>query len=156
MKYLPGLASNHDPPNLWVVRIIGVSHHRPATFYYLRNIFHNTVAAMIVISLMDLGKVNWTPSGKNSLILYAIKNICAGRWWFTPVILATQVAEIRRIEVWSQPQTNSSWDPTLKKLITKKGPAGVFAPIYCMRAGNISLSFSTPSPLSILYPVILR
>jgi hypothetical protein len=32
----------------------------------------------------------------------------------TPVILATQEAEIRRIVVWSQPQANSSWDPISK------------------------------------------
>jgi hypothetical protein len=28
----------------------------------------------------------------------------AGRWWLTPVILATQEAEIRRIMVRSQPE----------------------------------------------------
>jgi hypothetical protein len=28
----------------------------------------------------------------------------AGRWWFTPVILPTQEAEIRRIVVRSQPE----------------------------------------------------
>jgi hypothetical protein len=31
-----------------------------------------------------------------------------------PIILATQEAEIRRIEVRSQPQANSSGDPTSK------------------------------------------
>jgi hypothetical protein len=34
------------------------------------------------------------------------------------IILATQEAEIRRI---SQPEANSTGDPTLKKVITKKG-----------------------------------
>jgi hypothetical protein len=31
------------------------------------------------------------------------KSNVAWRWWLTPVILATQEAEIRRIEVRSQP-----------------------------------------------------
>jgi hypothetical protein len=38
-----------------------------------------------------------------------------------PIILATQEADIRRIEVRSQPQANRSQDPILKKPITKKG-----------------------------------
>jgi hypothetical protein len=37
------------------------------------------------------------------------------------VFLATQEAEIRKMEIQSQPQANSSQDPILKKLITKKG-----------------------------------
>jgi hypothetical protein len=42
------------------------------------------------------------------------------RQWLTPVILATQEAEIRRFTVWSQPQANSSRDPISKKPNTKK------------------------------------
>jgi hypothetical protein len=38
-----------------------------------------------------------------------------------PIILATQEAAIRRIEVKSQPQANSSQDPISKKSNTKKG-----------------------------------
>jgi hypothetical protein len=38
----------------------------------------------------------------------------------TPVILATQEAEIRRIVVLSQPQANSSQDHISKKRTTKK------------------------------------
>jgi hypothetical protein len=34
--------------------------------------------------------------------------------WLTPVILATQEAEIRRITVQSQPRANSSQDPISK------------------------------------------
>jgi hypothetical protein len=44
----------------------------------------------------------------------------AGRWWLTPVILATQEAEIRRIEIRSQPgqivhETLSQKYPSLEK-----------------------------------------
>jgi hypothetical protein len=39
------------------------------------------------------------------------------------LILATQKAEIRRIAIQSQPRTNSSQDPILKKPNTKKGLA---------------------------------
>jgi hypothetical protein len=40
----------------------------------------------------------------------------------TPVILATQEAEIRRIEVQSQPRANSLRDPISKKKKKKKKP----------------------------------
>jgi hypothetical protein len=43
------------------------------------------------------------------------KYIVARHQWHTPVILATQEAEIRRIAVQSQPWSNSSQDPILKK-----------------------------------------
>jgi hypothetical protein len=41
--------------------------------------------------------------------------------WLTPIILATQRTEFRRITVPSQPQANSWQDPILKKPNTKKG-----------------------------------
>jgi hypothetical protein len=44
----------------------------------------------------------------------------ARHWQLTPVILATQEAEIRRITVQSQPQANSPRDPFSKKPITKE------------------------------------
>jgi hypothetical protein len=40
--------------------------------------------------------------------------------WLTPIILTTQEVEVRIIMVRSQPWTNSSRNPMLKKLITKK------------------------------------
>jgi hypothetical protein len=42
-------------------------------------------------------------------------------WWLTPIILATQEAEIRRTAIWSQSQANSSWNLILKKKNHKKG-----------------------------------
>jgi hypothetical protein len=44
----------------------------------------------------------------------------AGLWRLTPVILATQEAEIRRITVRSQPWANSSRDPILKNPSRKR------------------------------------
>jgi hypothetical protein len=49
--------------------------------------------------------------------------IVAGYQWFTPVILATQEAKIRRIAVGSQPGEIVLQDPILKKNIHKKGLA---------------------------------
>jgi hypothetical protein len=50
-----------------------------------------------------------------------VKSKSLARWrWLTPVILATQEAEIRRILVWSQSQANSLQDPISKK---KKKPS---------------------------------
>jgi hypothetical protein len=44
-----------------------------------------------------------------------------GHRWLTPVILATQEEESRRIMVPSQPGANSSQDPISKKTHHKKG-----------------------------------
>jgi hypothetical protein len=51
--------------------------------------------------------------------------------WLTPVILATQEAEIRRIEVQSQLGANSSRDPTLKKPSQKRA-GGVAQVVECL------------------------
>jgi hypothetical protein len=44
-----------------------------------------------------------------------------GAGWLMPVILATKEANIRRIEVPSQPRENISQDPISKIAITRKG-----------------------------------
>jgi hypothetical protein len=46
------------------------------------------------------------------------KSGLTGHWWLTPVILATQEAEVRRITVQNQHGANSSQDLILKKPIT--------------------------------------
>jgi hypothetical protein len=48
-------------------------------------------------------------------------NTQARHQWLTPVILATQEAEIRRITVQRQPQANMERPYLKKKPITKKG-----------------------------------
>jgi hypothetical protein len=59
---------------------------------------------------------------KAYLSFYIIKNIYkAGYRWFTPIIVVTQEAEIRRISVQSQPGQIVPGDPILKKPFTKKG-----------------------------------
>jgi hypothetical protein len=51
--------------------------------------------------------------------------IWAGHRLLTPVILASQEAEIKRIKVWSQPREVSSRDPISKKTHYKKRAGGV-------------------------------
>jgi hypothetical protein len=51
----------------------------------------------------------------------SIMRVLLGCWWLTPVILATQEAEIRRIVVRRQPRQIVLQDPILKKSFTKKG-----------------------------------
>jgi hypothetical protein len=49
----------------------------------------------------------------------------AGHQWLTPIILATQKAEIRMIMVQSQPRQIVSARPSLKKPFTKIGAGEV-------------------------------
>jgi hypothetical protein len=49
--------------------------------------------------------------------------ICAGHWWLTPVILATQEAEIRRMAVRSQP--GQIVCKTLSQILHKNRAGGV-------------------------------
>jgi hypothetical protein len=59
-----------------------------------------------------------TPSKK----IFILKiSFLTRHWWLTPVILATQEAEIRRLEVQSQPRQIVCKTLSRKKTITKKG-----------------------------------
>jgi hypothetical protein len=49
------------------------------------------------------------------------KGLGAGRRPLTPIILATQEAEIRRIAIRRQPGQTVPQEPILKKTLTKKG-----------------------------------
>jgi hypothetical protein len=60
-----------------------------------------------------------------------------GRRWLTPIILATQEAEIRRITVRSQSGQIVLQDPLLKKPITKNGL------VKWLKVKALSLSLST-------------
>jgi hypothetical protein len=61
--------------------------------------------------------------GKYTVVAVCQQNfIYAGHWWLTPIILASQEAEIRRIVVQSQPgQIACNTLPISKKPITKIG-----------------------------------
>jgi hypothetical protein len=72
------------------------------------------------------------------------KTTVAGCWWLTPVILASREAEIRRIEVQSQHQVNSSQDPILKKPNTKNRAGGVAQVVVYLPSKCEALS-SNPS-----------
>jgi hypothetical protein len=50
---------------------------------------------------------------------FQIENSLSPRQWLTPMILGTE--EVPRIQVQSQPPTNSSQDPISKTPITEKG-----------------------------------
>jgi hypothetical protein len=52
---------------------------------------------------------------------YLKNNQHSGHWWLTPVFIAIQEAEIRRIMVQSQPRQTVPRDPISKKPFTKKG-----------------------------------
>jgi hypothetical protein len=75
----------------------------------------------------------------------------AGHQWLTPIILATQKAEIRRIMVQSQPRQIVSARPSLKKPFTKIGAGEVaqgdspeFKPQYRKKKKNKKTSEFNP------------
>jgi hypothetical protein len=75
------------------------------------------------------------------------KYVLARCWWLTPIILATQVAETRRITVQSQPWANSLRDPISnkqKKKNHKTGAGGVAQVVECLPSKHKTLS-SNPS-----------
>jgi hypothetical protein len=54
-----------------------------------------------------------------------VKNTSSECWWLLPVILATQEAEIRRIEAQSYPGHIDPGGPILKKPFTKNRAGGI-------------------------------
>jgi hypothetical protein len=75
---------------------------------------------ILLFIILTYGSTTTSKSGINTF-LKTRKQKVARCWWLTPIILATQEAEIRRITVQSQPLANSSQDPISKKPIIKKG-----------------------------------
>jgi hypothetical protein len=69
--------------------------------------------------------------------------LIVGLWWLTPVILASQEAEIRRIWVQSQPWANNPRDPISKIPDTKEGWWSDQA-VECLLSKNEALN-SNPS-----------
>jgi hypothetical protein len=67
-------------------------------------------ARKTIINDIAVGDRGQTPSS----ISLKQKTAEARRWWLTPVILATQEGEIRRIKVQSHPRQVVPRDPTLK------------------------------------------
>jgi hypothetical protein len=59
------------------------------------------------------------------IVLQHAKEELAGRWWLTPVILATQEAEMRRIGVQSQPRHIVDETLSQKKKNSQKRAGGV-------------------------------
>jgi hypothetical protein len=73
--------------------------------------------------------------------------VCQCRW-LTPVILATQEAEIRRIMVRSQPWTNRSRDLILKKTHHKKKKAGGVAQVAEHLPSKCEALIQIPEPVN--------
>jgi hypothetical protein len=64
-------------------------------------------------------------------------SMIAGCWWLTPVIPATQEAEIRRIEVQSQP------GQTVHKTLSRKKPFTKIGLVEWFKVKALSLNPST-------------
>jgi hypothetical protein len=77
---------------------------------YLRTVCYPEYAKSLKIQSRKDGKTN----------LQMDKGLEARCWWLTPVIPATQEAEIRRMAVQSQTWANSSRDLS-RKILHKKG-----------------------------------
>jgi hypothetical protein len=71
---------------------------------------------LIPLTTTDWSKVNRLIWANSSEFANCIQKVAAaaGCWWFMPVILASQEAEIRKIAVWSQPGKIVPWDPIRK------------------------------------------
>jgi hypothetical protein len=68
-----------------------------------------------------LWRLNSCPTGfEEKVFMWRYEVYRARLWWLTPIILATQEAEIRRIKVQSEPRKIVHGTLSQKKSITKK------------------------------------
>jgi hypothetical protein len=117
----------------------------PLPPFYLQNFYRGFIKIFSYIHTNVLGS-NSTPFDR-------LFRLLAGHRWLTPVILATQEAEIRRIKVWSQPKQivhkTISNNPSQRKAgKVAEGVGPEFEPQYCKKSATPRFIQLLPSILT--------